>query len=233
MHDANGSAERRLRQYPLIIQRTDEWFDVKRGIVTASAVGKLLTPTLKVADNDTSRGVLATLVAERITGVTEDSATSGDMFRGEFCEPIARDHYTEHHAPVVEMGFMRLDGDGWALGYSPDGLVGDDGLIEIKAPRQKNHLTLILAGEVPPDHVAQCQAALMVAGREWLDFVSFCGGMPLWVKRVEPDPAWFEAIEVACRQFEESARAMVADYESRVDGLPMTERVNMDLELVI
>jgi hypothetical protein len=224
---------RRLRTYPHIEQNTDEWFDVKRGIVTASVVGKLLTPTLKVAANDTSRGILATLVAERITGVTEDSPTSGDMFRGEFCEPIARDYYTEHHAPVAEMGFMRLDGDGWTLGYSPDGLVGDHGLIEIKAPRQKNHLTTILGGTLPAEHMAQCQAGLLVSGREWIDFVSFNGGMPLWTTRVEPDPAWFEAIEAACRQFEENARAMVADYDGRIVGLPMTERINMDLELVI
>jgi hypothetical protein len=222
-----------LREYPDIVQNTDEWLAVKRGLVSASVVGRLLTPTLKVAANDTSRGLLATLVAERITGRTEDSPTSGDMFRGAFCEPIARGYYAEHFAPVVEVGFMRRDEDGWTLGYSPDGLVGTDGLLEIKAPRQKNHLATILADGIPAEHMAQCQAALLVSGRAWCDFVSFCGGMPLWPVRVEPDPKWFEAIEAACRRFEEAAAAMRAEYDARVVGKPMTEPINMDLELVI
>jgi hypothetical protein len=222
-----------LREYPDIVQLTDEWLAVKRGLVSASVVGKLLTPTLKVAANETSRGLLATLVAERITGRTEDSPTTGDMFRGQFCEPIARGYYTEHFAPVAEMGFMRRDEDGWTLGYSPDGLVGTEGLLEIKSPRQKNHLATILSDGIPADHMAQCQAALLVSGREWCDFISFCGGMPLWPVRVEPDPTWFEAIELACRQFEETAAAMRAEYDTRVAGKPMTEPINMDLELVL
>jgi hypothetical protein len=67
---------------------------------------------------------------------------------------------------------MRRDEDGWTLGYSPDGLVGDDGLIEIKAPRAKTHLRTILADEVPAHYMAQCQAGLLVTGRKWIDFVS-------------------------------------------------------------
>jgi putative phage-type endonuclease len=132
--------------------------------------------------------------AERITGWTEDTPMNSDMWRGVESEPFAREVYSDNYGEVTEVGFMRRDEDGWTLGYSPDGLVGDDGLIEIKAPRAKTHLRTILADEVPAHYMAQCQAGLLVTGRKWIDFVSYVGGMPLYVKRVEPDPAWFAVI---------------------------------------
>jgi hypothetical protein len=84
---------------------------------------------------------------------------------------------------------MVRDDWGFSLGYSPDGLVGDDGLIEVKCRRQKKHLQTILADEVPPENMAQLQCGLLVSGREWIDYVSYCGGMPMYVKRVYPDTA--------------------------------------------
>ena len=217
-----------LHILPELEQGSPEWFDQRRGIVTASVVGKLLTPTLKVADNDVSRGITATLAAERITGWTEDTPTTSDMWRGVESEPYARDVYADHYAPVEVIGFMRRDEDTWRLGYSTDGLVGDDGLIEIKAPRAKTHLKTILADEVPAHYMAQCQAGLLVSGRKWIDFVSFVGGMPLYTKRVLPDPAWFEAITAACIAFEANAAQIVGDYEKRVAGLPQTIRLDFN-----
>ena len=129
-----------LHEYPKVEQGTPEWHDLRRGIVTASVVGRLLTPTFKVADNDTSRGLTATLVAERITGWTEETPMNADMWRGVDSEPIARDIYSGHYQQAVEVGFLLREEDGWQLGYSPDGLVGMDGLIEIKAPRAKSHI---------------------------------------------------------------------------------------------
>lgn len=223
-----------LHTFPDIEQGTPEWHDVRRGIVTASTVGRLLTPTLRVADNDQSRALTTLLAAERITGWTDPTFVSGDMLRGTMCEPIARDAYSEHHAPVTEIGFMRRDEATWTLGYSPDGLVGDDGLVEIKSPRAKEHLRTILADKVPTYYLAQCQAALLVSGRKWLDYVSFYGGLPLFTKRVLPDPDWFDAIIAAVEAFEKNAAAMVAEYGTRVVGLPMTERVDTGFdELVI
>ncbi|GAB3776663.1 putative phage-type endonuclease [Nocardioides ginsengisegetis] len=209
-------------------QGTPPWHDARRGIVTASTVGKLLTPTLKVASNDVSRGITATLVAERITGHTEETGMSPDMWRGVESEPIARDLYSGHYQQAVEVGFMRRDEDDWTLGYSPDGLVADDGLIEIKSPRQKTHLNTILANEVPTHYMPQLQAGLLVSGRKWIDFVSYCGGLPLWVKRVTPDPAWFDAITAACQQFEKAAAEMGAAYTQAIVGLPTTERVDFN-----
>lgn len=262
-------------------QRSPEWYDARRGIVTASTVGKLVTygppdavevacptcearpnnpcvskarkeptpiktvhpartehaagrpPVFDVADNETSRGLTETLIAERIAGWTEDTPMTSDMFRGVLAEPFARDLYARHFAPVIEVGFMRRDEAAWSLGYSPDGLVGDDGLIEVKAPRAKNHLRTILADEVPTQHVAQCQAALLVTGRRWIDFVSYCGGLPLFVKRVHPDEQWHEAIVAACVRFERVAAETIADYRERVVGMPETERIDFDPEIQV
>jgi putative phage-type endonuclease len=219
-----------LHEFPGLEQGTDAWHDARRGIVTASVVGRLINPTLKVADNDYSRGITAALIAERIAGWTEPSYTNADMWRGVECEPIARGAYTQHYAPAVECGFLRRDEPTWSLGYSPDGLVGDDGLIEIKAPRAKGHVATILADNVPAQYMAQCQAGLLVTGRKWLDFVSFCGGLPLYVKRIEPDPRWLEVIVAAVEKFETTAAEMVAAYTEATEGLPATERV-VELEM--
>ena len=207
-------------------QRSDEWYAARLGIPTASSVGKLLTPTLKVASNDTARGYIASLVAERITGTVEPTFTSDDMMRGILHEPLARDRYAEaNDVEVTEVGFMVRQEDGWTLGASPDGLVGDDGGVEIKCPRAKGHVLTILNDQVPSVYMAQLQGSLLVSGRKWWDYVSFCAGLPLYVTRVYPDPAWQEAITEACRAFETTARQMVADYDALAPTMPATERV--------
>lgn len=270
-----------LHTYDNIEQRSDRWYDLRRGIVTTSVVGRLVTygppeptsvacptcearpenpcvskarkeptaiksvhpartehaagraPVFDVADNETSRGLTETLIAERITGWTEDGPITSDMWRGMLAEPVARDLYSANYAKAIEIGFMRRDEAGWTLGYSPDGLVGDDGLIEVKAPRAKNHLRTVLADDVPAQYMAQCQAALLVTGRKWLDYVSYVGGMPLYVKRVFPDPDWFAAIAAACTRFERIAAETTADYRERVVGLPETERIDLDPEIQV
>jgi predicted phage-related endonuclease len=129
---------------------------------------------------------------------------------------------------------MVRDDWGFKIGYSPDGLVGDDGLIEIKSRRQKKHLQTILADEVPAENVAQLQCALLVSGREWVDYVSYCGGMPLYVKRVTPEQRWHDALLEAVEAFEQDAWSMTHAYRKATKGLPATERVVFgDVELTL
>lgn len=219
-----------LTEYPEMDQRSDEWYAARRGILTASAVGKLVTPkTMKVADNDTTRLLTAQLVAERITGTTDATFTNDNMMRGILDEPLAVEKYAEHYAPVTTTGFMVRREDDWTLGYSPDGLVGDDGLVEVKCPLAKGHLRTILDGAVPVEYMAQLQSGLLVTGRAWIDYISYCGGMPMFVKRVEPDPAWQDVIVEACQRFESTAVEMQADYETAASYFYPTER----LEIVI
>ncbi len=222
-----------LIELPDLIQGSEEWLDQRRGVVTASVVGKLITPTtVKPASNDYSRALTALLVAERITGWTDPVSVSDDMLRGHEDEPRAVEVYSEHYAPVRTSGFMVRRESTWTLGYSPDGLVGDDGLIEVKSRRAKKQLETILADEVPAENMAQLQAGLLVSGREWLDYLSYCGGMPMYRKRVYPEPKWFAAIVAAVERFEVTAAEMVAAYEAAVSRLPLTERA-VDLEMVI
>lgn len=222
-----------LHILPDLIQGTDEWHDQRRGIVTASVVGRLITAsTIKPASNDTSRALTAQLAAERITGWTDPTYVSDDMLRGVEDEPRAVEVYSEHFAPVQTVGFIVRDDWGFRIGYSPDGLVGDNGLIECKSRRPKKHLQTILDDAPPPENMAQLQCGLLVSGRAWIDYVSYCGGMPLWVKRVEPDRRWFDAILYAVAAFEDTAAQMVNAYNFAVAGLPMTERA-LEEEMVI
>jgi len=218
-------------------QGTDEWIAERCGILTASVLGQLITAkTLKIAANDTSRALIATLAAERITGHVELINPTRDMERGTLDEPYAREVYNSHYAEVEEIGFMVRKDDGWGfkLGYSPDGLVGDNGLIEIKSRNQKKQLQTILADEVPAENMAQLQTGLFVSGREWIDYNSYCGGMPMWTKRVEPDEKWFDAILTAASEAEELIQASIKTYEWAVEGLPATERIDhwAPLELI-
>lgn len=220
-----------LKFYRDLIQGTDEWHAARCGMVTASVAGKLLTSTLKVADNESSRGVVLTLAAERITGYVDPTYCGSSMERGHEDEPYARDTYSEHVAPVDEAGFMVRDFGDYRIGYSPDGLVSVDGQIEVKSRLQKIHLRAILEDRVPAENYAQIQCGLLVSGRDWCDYVSFCGGMPLWTKRVYPDPTWFAAILAAVETFEANVADILARYHEVVAGLPATERVNRDAEI--
>lgn len=184
-------------------------------------------------NNDTARGLIAHLAAERITGYVEPTPTSRDMERGNLDEPYAREVYSERYAPVTELGFMVGEFDGCRIGYSPDGLVGDDGLIEIKSRKQKIQLKAFLNDEVPLENMAQIQTGLLVSGREWLDYVSYNGGMPPYVKRVYPDRKWHDAIIAAVETAEEAITEMIDTYLKRTAGNPPTERIDHYLEMDI
>ncbi len=224
-----------LHELPDLVQGSPEWHDQRRGIVTASVVGQLITAqTMQPAVNNYSRGLTALLTAERITGYTEPTYMNSDMMRGVLHEPIAREKYAEHNGVTVDqVGFMVRDDWGYQIGASPDGLIGDEGGLEIKCPRAKTHIRTIVADQVPAHHMAQVQACLLISGREWWDFTSFCSGLPMWTKRVHPDPRWQAAIVKAVAAFEKAAEQLTSDYLALVEHLPTTERIADDLELVI
>lgn len=187
-----------------------------------------------VANNDTSRGMTLALIAERITGVTEHVYINDDMMRGILHEPIARETYASHtDLTVSEVGFLVRDDWGFQIGASPDGLVGSEGGLEIKCPRAKTHVRTILTEEVPSQYMAQVQTSLLVSGRKWWDFVSFCAGLPMWTKRVYPAPSWQNAIVAAVRAFERNAEQMTSDYLTKSADLPPTEPINDDIDLQV
>lgn len=208
-----------------VTQRSDEWYALRLGMVTASTVAGLLTATGKVADNDTSRKLALTLAAERITGYAEPSRLSAEMWRGLDEEPLARDAYSEHLSPVTECGFMVRDDWGFSIGYSPDGLVGDVGLIEVKSRLHHVHMATILSdSDVPPAVRAQLQCALLVSGRSWIDYISYSSGMALWPWRVYPDADWQAAIVTAVTALEQRIAEVTETYHQRTEGLPVMPR---------
>ncbi|WP_219816967.1 YqaJ viral recombinase family protein [Arthrobacter sp. GMC3] len=196
-----------------------------------SAAASALPPVYRVADNLGSQGLTATLAAERITGHVEPMATSRDMERGTLDEPYARDVYSERYAPATVLGFMVRDFGGYSIGYSPDGMVGDDGLLEIKSRKQKIQLGTFLDDEVPAENMAQLQTGLLVSGRDWIDYMSYAGGMPPYIKRVYPSNAWFDVIHQAAAALEITAADMLDKYLKATDGNEPTERIDHYLEL--
>ena len=192
-----------------------------------------LPPVYTAANTDTARALTLSLVAERITGHVEPVIPSRDMERGTLDEPYARDIYSERYEPATEVGFMVREFDGYKIGYSPDGLVGENGLIEIKSRKQKIQLKAFLDDAVPAENMAQIQTGLLVSGRLWCDYVSYSGGMPLYVKRVYPDQRWFDAIHAAAEQFEKNAADIIDTYLARTAGNAPVERIDhfADLEM--
>jgi hypothetical protein len=199
-----------------------------------SAVASDLPPVYKVATGDTARTLALTLAAERITGNVEKVYPSRAMERGTLDEPYAREAYAQHKGWAVDqIGFMVQEFDGYKIGFSPDGLVGDNGLIEIKSRDQKAQLATVLSDAVPAANMAQVQCGLLVSGRDWCDYVSYSGGMKLWTKRVYPDPAWHSAILSAVEWFEATANEAVSTYLASTADLPDTERIDHFAELEI
>jgi hypothetical protein len=154
------------------------------------------------------------------------------MMRGTLHEPYARDRYAEHNnVTVQEVGFVIRDEWGIRLGASPDGLVGEDGGIEIKCPRAKTHIQTILSGQVPAGNMAQVQANLLVTGREWWDFISFRAGLPMFTKRVTLDQKWRDSIITAATTAEHEISSMVQRWKFATVDLPQTEYIPDDLEI--
>lgn len=208
-----------------LVQGSGEWLDARCGILTASQIGKLITPTMKVADNETSRTLTLTLAAERISGHVEYVHPSFDMQRGTDDEPYAREMYEATHGPVEQIGFATYDFDGNTLGASPDGLIGTDGGIEIKSRAPKAQLKTILTDEVSTEYLPQIQTCLLVTGRQWWDFVSYAQGWPLYVKRVIADPIMHTVILDALNKFEADVEQIITTHEHLTAGMPIAPRI--------
>lgn len=210
--------------FPCLSKRTSAPIATHHPERTAVAKTDESRPDLVLSDNDTVRELAKFLTAERVAGIDPDGALSGrDIWRGIDAEEPAREKYAEHYrVDVDQCGFMVREEPGFRVGFSPDGLVGDEGFIEIKSPRRKGHVGTVVGGVVPALHVAQIQTGFFVSGRNWCDFVSISPGMRLWVKRIIPDPEWQRAIAAAVTAFELTVEQMVSDYLTAVEGFPMT-----------
>lgn len=198
-----------------IIQGSPEWFLQRLGKVTASRLSDVLAK-IKTGEAAARANYRAELVAERLTGKSAEGFTNASMKWGTECEPLARAAYeAETGRMVAEVGMVphpRIA----MTGASPDGLVGADGLLEIKCPETKSHIATILSGAVPSQYIPQMQWQMACTGREWVDFVSFDPRMPadmqLYIKRI---PRSLELIG----DYEKEVEAFLAEVASTVDQL--------------
>lgn len=196
-------------------QRSNEWFNARLGKVTGSRVADLMAKT-KTGYSASRANYMAELVVERLTGQQAERFTNAAMQWGTDVEPQARAAYeflTDR--PVVETGFV-LHGSILDFGASPDGLVADDGLVEIKCPNTATHIETLLNEAVPGKYVTQMQAQMACTGRAWCDFVSFDprlpGDMQMWISRVQRDDAMIADME-------REISAFLNELEAKVDGL--------------
>lgn len=223
-----------LTIYEELEQGSDEWHSARCGLMTCSELSLILTPTLKISDSEQVKKHVYELAAQRINNYVEPTYIGDNMIRGWEDEITARELYTENYAPVREIGGMVRDFGGYSIWCSPDGLVGEDGGIEAKSRIQKYQVQTISTMEVPKEHWLQVQGALAVSGRDWWDFISFSGGMPMCVIRAEPDEKTITAIRSACESFEEKIQKVIEDYRkglTKMGKVIKTERKNRDLEV--
>jgi putative phage-type endonuclease len=179
-------------------QGTEEWFTIRIGKVTASRVTDVIAKT-KTGYSATRDNYMAQLVCERLTNQKGESFSNAAMQHGTDTEPLARAAYEAFQDILVdEVGFVPHPSIIMA-GASPDGLVGDDGLLEIKCPNTATHIETLMSKTVPGKYNTQMQFQMACTGRQWCDFVSFDNRLPnelqLFVKRVPRDDKFIKQME--------------------------------------
>lgn len=185
------------------VQGTDEWHQARLGKATASRFGDIIATT-RSGYSTSRRNYAAELAIEILTGSRQDFFKSAAMEWGTDTEPVARLHYSlETGNDVEETGFWLHDI--LPCGASPDGLVGEDGLIEIKCPNTATHIETLASGKVPRQYIAQVQGQLWITDRKWCDFVSFDPRLPenaqMIIIRVERDEQLIRDLEFELENF--------------------------------
>jgi len=188
----------------MIEQGTEAWHQLRLGKVTASRVADIMAKT-KTGVSASRGNYLIELALQRVTGTIEQSYTNDAMQWGTATEPQARVAYEVKTGNFVDqIAFVEHDIIEW-FGCSPDGLVGKDGLIEIKCPNSATHWATIKDGKPPNKYVIQMQTQMACTGRKWCDFVSFDPRMPersqLFICRVERDQKMIDEIETEVMKF--------------------------------
>lgn len=187
-----------------IVQGSPEWFAIRLGKVTASRIADA-TARIKSGWGASRANYMAELIAERLTGEPAATFTNAAMQWGTEQEPNARAAYEfKRDAEIKQIGFA-IHPAIPDSGASPDGLIGDDGMVEFKCPNTATHIDTILSIGIDTKYVKQMQWQMACTGRAWCDFVSFDPRMPeamkLYVHRVERDDKMIEGLEKDVREF--------------------------------
>jgi putative phage-type endonuclease len=198
----------------MIEQGSAEWFASRLGKVTASKVYDVMAKT-KSGYGAARKNYMMELLCQRLTGAREEGFTNAAMQRGNDLEPMARGRYEiENDLLVSETGLIdHPELEGFAA--SPDGVVGDDGLIEIKCPNTATHIDFMKTGKINPRHQSQMTAQMLCTGRDWCDFVSFDDRLPenleYRVQRYELDKAFAIEMLFEVKKFLDELSALEID----------------------
>lgn len=204
----------------MIIQGSPEWHALRCGRVTASRVVDVIAKT-KTGWGASRANYAAELIAERLTGCTAPSFINDAMRWGTDQEPYARQAYAERVGiEVYETGFV-IHPEIEMAGASPDGYVGEAGLLEVKCPNTATHLDTLLNAEIPGKYITQMQFQMACTGREWCDFASFDPRLPenmqLFVQRVPRDGSAVLELEYEVARFIKEIDAKVSELKARYE----------------
>ena len=196
-----------------IEQGTEEWHELRRGVVTASEFSTVLAPGKggKGTPSVTRRKYMLTLISDRMGGAPSDGYSSRQMERGKAMEADALRLYNALHAKTERVGFVKRNDD---VGCSPDAFVGTDGMVQVKTAEPAIQLERVLKPELPAEHVCQVQGEIWVAEREWSDFISYWPGLPLMVTRVYRDEVKIKSIELGVELFLNEMQELMARLEA-------------------
>lgn len=204
------------------LQRTEEWHQQRCGKVTASRVADIVAKT-KTGYSTSRANYMAELICERLTGMQGASYASAAMQWGTETEPMARAAYeAKVGSLVIETGFVP-HGSIPMAGASPDGLIGDDGLVEVKCPITATHIDTLLGQSVPGRYINQMQWQMACTGRKWCDFVSYDPRMPekmqLFIKRIDRDTAAIAELEGEVVNFINELDRKIAQLKEKTNGV--------------
>ena len=189
-------------------QNTPEWHAARLGIPTSSMFATVMAKGKGGGESETRKTYMYKLAGEIITGEPMDNYSNAHMERGHVMEAEAREMYAfiRDGEPIQRVGFIRRD----RKGCSPDALVGDRGMCEIKTKLAHLMIEVILRDSPPPEFRAQCQGALWIAERDWLDLTVYWPRMPLFVKRVYRDDQYINDLSTAVDTFNAELDEVVA-----------------------
>lgn len=183
-----------------MIQGSPEWLAIKAGKISGSRFADVLALNKRTGlPNKPRRDLIANLRNELATGVLTPVEDNEFMAHGRRCEPLACAAYEFlRDCEVVHVAWLPHPEREY-VGFSPDGLIGDDGLIEIKSPAlEHRHLRTVESQRCPDDYLPQCQGGLWVTGRQWCDFISYFPSISVEIVRVQRDEAYINRLAAEC-----------------------------------
>lgn len=194
-----------------IAQNSPEWDNIRRGLITSSEMKTVLMSGKGSQPSVTRRKYMLNLIADRLGAAPSDRYVNHQMERGHRMEQEAVDAYAFlYDAEPQLIGFVR-NGE---CGASPDRLLGDNGLLEIKTKDRHRQLECLLSDKIPSDHIKQLHAQLWICEREWVDFASYWPGLELFVKRVHRDEKLIKSIELGVTMFLNEMHELMATLEA-------------------